>query len=340
MRQPVYSHSFYPAFPTSTLPPENMNNTVGDTTINDLPQELLDVIIDLVPQNADFKNCALVGKRWVRRCQERLFELITISSREMELWTRPVPENQPLLFSYVRTLTLRRVYPLQWRDANFERHMSCFRGGRSSDSSDRDDDQRPCLVHTLKLEDCSVDFDGEVISRVLGPLRSSVQTLIMGTVSIPPVMDVRPFFFMFSELRNVHIIGQLFSASVPNGESRFANEFTLPPMDGELQLLFLHHGVEGLLSPLSKLPMQFRSITVSPPSERCVLQINNILAVCGGTVKTFHVKRKESGRSLLSDHISITWTLINETLRNASPPSSRSKSLHRTRRNSNRSPRL
>lgn len=287
-----------------------MTNTAGSVTFDDLPQEILDVVIDFVPQNANLKNCALVGKRWVRRCQERLFERLTLSSQATEQWNRPVSENQLLLFSYVRTLTLRGVYPPHWRDPNFERHMSCF-GGDGNDSSGHNK-QNHCRTHTLKLMDCSVDLDGGVISRVLGPLRSSVRTVVMGSVSISPVMDVRPFFCMFSELRNVYIPGPQFSSVVPHGGSRLAKEFTLPPLNGELKLLFLYHGVEGVLFSLSKLPLRFRSITVSPPNGRCDHEINNILATCGETVKTFHVKRMKLGTPPLSARTSLTGILINK----------------------------
>jgi len=286
-----------------------MTSTAVNATIDDLPQELLDAIIDFVQQSVQLKQCAFVGKRWVRRCQERLFVRFTLSSQATERWMRPVMDNQPLLFSYVRTLTLVGVYPRDWMDADFQRHMSCF--GGSSGSSGIDSAEQ-CRVHTLKLIDSSVDLDGEVISRVLGPLRSSVRTVIMGSVSIPPVMDVRPFFCMFSELRDVHVPGPQFSGVVPHEESRLANEFTLPPLNGELKLLFLYHGVEGVLSSLSKLPLRFQSITVSPPGGQCALEINNILVICGETIKKFHVTRMRLGASPLSPHISIAQTAVTE----------------------------
>ena len=210
-------------------------------------------------------------------------------------------ENQPLLFSYIHTLTLVGVYPRDWMDTNFQQHMSCFggdSGGSGSDSNSNINNAKPCRVHTLRLIDSSVDLDGEVIHRVLGPLRSSVRTVIMGSVSIPPVMDVRPFFCMFSELRDVHIPGPQFSSVLPHGESRLANGFTLPPLNGELKLLFLYHGVEGVLSSLSKLPLRFRSVTVSPPAGQCDLEISNILVTCGETIKKFHVTRMKLGASL------------------------------------------
>ena len=284
---------------------EQTINIPDSVTIYDLPQELLESVIDLAPEIIDLKSYVLVGKRWVRRCQERLFERLTLSSLETDGWTRPLSENQPLLFSYVRTLTLKAVHPLHWRDANFERCMSCFGGGRG-------DGQGKCRVRTLSLVDSSVDSDGEVISRVLGPLRSSVQTLRMSSVSIPPVKDVRPFFCMFSQLQNVHVPYLLTSSGVPNEESRFAKEFTLPPLNGELKLLFLYRGLEGIASSLSKLPLRFRSITVSPPCGRWNFEIDNILAVCGETVKTFRIKRAELGAPPLSTRFFLTGILIDE----------------------------
>ena len=291
--------------------PEMTSNHVQvNVTLNDLPQELLDDVIDLIPHNINLKRCSLVGKRWVRRCQERLFERLTLPGSER--WKRPVTENQPLLFSYVRRLTLVGVYSPDWLDADFGRHMRCF-GGSGSGGFGGPQNATPCRVHTLKLVDSSVDVDGEVISRVLGPLRSSVRTVIMSSASIPPVMDVRPFFCMFSQLQNVHIPGPQFSSVVPNGNARLAKEFTLPPLNGELRLLFLYHGVEGVLSSLSKLPLRFQSITVSPPGGRCDLEIDNILITCGETIKTFHVRRMKLGTPLLSARISTTRVLMNET---------------------------
>ena len=203
-------------------------------------------------------------------------------------------ESQPLLFSYVRRLTLLGVYPPDWMDENFGRHMSCFGG----DSNSGLDEARPCRVYSLQLVDSSVDVDGEVISRVLGPLRSSIRTVIMSSVSIPPVKDVRPFFCMFSALENVHVPGPQFSSVTPHGESRLAKEFTLPPLTGDLKLLFLYHGVEGVLTSISKLPLRFQSVTVSPPGGQCNLEIDSILATCGETVKLFHVQRMKLGMPL------------------------------------------
>jgi len=280
-----------------------MTDTAVSTTLNDLPQELLDAVLDLVPQRLQLKECALVGKRWVRRCQERLFERFTLSSERAGL----VAENQPLLFSYVRTLTLSGVYPKDWMDPNFERHMSCFGGGGGRSVID---DANPCRVHTLRLVDSSVDLDGEVISRVLGPLRYSVRTVVMGSVSVPPVMDIRPFLCMFSELRDVHIPGPPFSSVAPHGEPRLAKEFTLPPLNGELRLLFLYHGVEGVISSLSKLPLRFQSVTVSPPGGQCDLEINNILVTCGETIKRFCVTRMKLGASLALSHFLFTFLLL------------------------------
>ena len=291
-----------------TRPVPRMTSTAVNATLDDLPQELLDAIIDFIQQTVQLRRCALVGKRWARRCQERLFARFTLSAQATEQWMKPVMVNQPLLFSYVRTLTLVGVYPRDWMDVDFQRHMSCF--GSDSGSSDIDN-AKPCRVHTLKLVDSSVDLDGEVISRVLGPLRSSVRTIIMGSVSIPPVMDVRPFFCMFSQLRDVHVPGPQFSGIVPHEEPRLAKQFTLPPLDGELKLLFLYHGVEGVLSSLSKLPLRFRSITVSPPGEQCDLEINNILVTCGETIKKFHVARMRLGAFLLPPHIPTAQIVIN-----------------------------
>ena len=88
--------------------------------------------------------------------------------------------------------------------------------------------------------------------------------------------------------------------------------FTLPPLNGELEPLFLYPGLEGNASSLSKLALWFRSITVSPPYGRWNFEIDNILALCGETVKTFRIKRAELSASPLSTRIFLTGILIDE----------------------------
>ena len=109
-----------------------MTNAAVSTTLNNLPQELLDAVIDLVPQCVQLKECALVGKHWVRRCQERLFERFTLSLQRMVQGVAGYGESTLVVFVFQDVDSV---------------------GGCTE----------PYWVHTLKLISSLVDLDGEVI---------------------------------------------------------------------------------------------------------------------------------------------------------------------------------
>ena len=102
---------------TRTPPFKKMTDDTVYATLNGVPKELLDDVIDSIP-HTNLKQCSLVRKCWVYRCQERLFERFTLSAQMTEWWTKPVRENQPLLFLYIKRLTLVGVYPPNWMDVN------------------------------------------------------------------------------------------------------------------------------------------------------------------------------------------------------------------------------
>ena len=109
LHQHHHSHP-YPLF-------KKMTNDTVYTTLNGAPKELLDDVIDSIP-HANLKQCSLVRKCWVYQCQEQLFKRFMLSAQMTEWWTKPVRENQPLLFLYIKRLTLVGVYLPDWMDVN------------------------------------------------------------------------------------------------------------------------------------------------------------------------------------------------------------------------------
>lgn len=72
-----------------------------------LPAELIDEIVYYLPTDEPqtLRNCSLVAKSWVHRCQKRLFETVSISKSTHSSWANSIsPANIELLY-HVRSLT-------------------------------------------------------------------------------------------------------------------------------------------------------------------------------------------------------------------------------------------
>ena len=70
--------------------------------MDSIPQELIDKIIDNVPQSS-LPSCALVARRWRRESQQRALDTILFSSEdEVNRWCTDVPRDSDGISSYVR----------------------------------------------------------------------------------------------------------------------------------------------------------------------------------------------------------------------------------------------
>jgi hypothetical protein len=73
------------------------------TAVPRLPQEIIDVILDHLAANSDFKSlvglrsCAVVSKSWVPSCRRHLFHTILFTPKATARWIKvfPVPEESP-----------------------------------------------------------------------------------------------------------------------------------------------------------------------------------------------------------------------------------------------------
>jgi len=84
--------------------------------MDSLPQELLDKIIDNLPQPGFlFFSYSLVARRWRRRCQQRAFDTISFSSEgNLNRWWTNIPQDVDGIPSYVRFLKIE--YITTWDD--------------------------------------------------------------------------------------------------------------------------------------------------------------------------------------------------------------------------------
>ncbi|KAJ8482467.1 hypothetical protein ONZ45_g14939 [Pleurotus djamor] len=79
----------------------------------ELPQELVEFIIDNIQGKQELKNCALVSNKWRSRCQRRLFSTVAVDNRPGYSALNPhlnlLEASHSHLVNYVRTLSLRGV---------------------------------------------------------------------------------------------------------------------------------------------------------------------------------------------------------------------------------------
>jgi len=78
--------------------------------MDSIPQELVETIIDNVPESS-LPSCSLVEKRWRRKSQQRVLSTITFSSeRKVECWCTDIPRDSNGISSYVRHVTIEEIY--------------------------------------------------------------------------------------------------------------------------------------------------------------------------------------------------------------------------------------
>jgi hypothetical protein len=77
--------------------------------MDSIPQELVDAIIDNVPQSS-LPSCSLVAKRWRRTSQQRALSTISFSSEnEMNRWCTDIPPDSDGISSYVRRVEIQHI---------------------------------------------------------------------------------------------------------------------------------------------------------------------------------------------------------------------------------------
>jgi len=84
--------------------------------MDSLPQELIDKIIDNLPQPGFlFFSYSLVAKRWRRRSQQRAFDAISFSSEDdLNRWWTNIPQDSDGIPSYVHFLKTQHI--TTWND--------------------------------------------------------------------------------------------------------------------------------------------------------------------------------------------------------------------------------
>ena len=78
--------------------------------MDSIPQELIDVIIDNVPQSS-LPSCSLVAKRWRRKSQKCFLGTILLSSeRKVKSWCTDIPRDSDGISPYVRHVKIEEIH--------------------------------------------------------------------------------------------------------------------------------------------------------------------------------------------------------------------------------------
>ena len=95
--------------------------------MDSIPQELVDAIIDNVPQSS-LPSCSLVAKRWRRKSQKRILSTISfLSEGEVKRWCTDIPQDLDGISSYVHYVKIREI--CSWTEPAL---LSCLLGSLSS----------------------------------------------------------------------------------------------------------------------------------------------------------------------------------------------------------------
>jgi hypothetical protein len=82
--------------------------------MDSIPQELIDAIIDNVPQSS-LPSCSLVAKRWRRTSQQRILSTISFEDEEeANRWCTDIAQNSDGISSYVRHVKIE--YMCRWAE--------------------------------------------------------------------------------------------------------------------------------------------------------------------------------------------------------------------------------
>jgi hypothetical protein len=77
--------------------------------MDSIPQELIDAIIDNVPQS-NLRSCSLVANRWRQKSQRRVLSTIQFSSEDkVNRWCTDIPRDSDGISSYVRHVEIWRI---------------------------------------------------------------------------------------------------------------------------------------------------------------------------------------------------------------------------------------
>jgi hypothetical protein len=213
----------------------------------DLPQELIDKIIDEVAQcdsTHTLRACCLVRKRWVERSRRHLFNEISLYATDhFGGWIKFIPLGPNGPYHHVRSLTYRQgaavLGPKQLLDL-YPGHFTSF-----------------TRLESLQIFNLSLRrFTPTSMKKVFGPVGHFMRKLVVKDVVLT-LNSLLMFLVHFPRLETLHLGDNL--SMVPEKKKQPPN---LPNLAGELVLGPMGSVHRLFVLELSKLPLRYSELDV------------------------------------------------------------------------------
>lgn len=236
----------------------------------DLPQELIDKIIDEVSQcgsTHDLRACCLVQKRWVERSRRHLFKEVSLyTTKHYKDWIKLIPFGPDGLYHHVRTLTYRQgtavLGPKQLLDLH-PGHFTSF-----------------TRLESLQIFNLSLRrFTSTSMQKAFGPIGRSMRTLVVKDVVLT-LNSLLMFLVHFPRLETLHLGDNL---TIAPEKKKPPN---LPSLTGELVLVSMGSVHRPFVLELSKLPLRYSELDVEFRWDSEILNaIAHLILTCSPTLE-------------------------------------------------------
>ena len=247
------------------------------STMPDLPQELIDKIIDEVAQQGPLTRtlytCSLVQKRWVKRCRSHLFRSLSLYRLDdFQDWIKTFPPGPNSLHHHILYLSYRQgsaiLGPKQLLDL-YPDHFTSF-----------------TRLETLQIFNLSLrQFNSTSMKRAFGPVGSSMRTLVARDVTLT-LNSLLMFLLHFPHLQSLDLGDNL--NMLPENKKRPPD---LPSFAGELSLVSMGSAQGPFVLEFSKLPLRYSELDIEFRWNSEILNaMAHLILTCSRTLETLALK--------------------------------------------------
>jgi len=256
-----------------------MNSPMGfhPAMSKQLPQELVDEVIDNLNNPHDLRACSLVSSKWLEGSRRKLFASVSLNTWNFDQWQRNITPGPDGISAYVRSLALRQARSIISLEPEtlmgIMDHLTSF--------------QR---LKALLLQDVNFDFffDGLSLTQCFGHFGVSVKSLHLHGVRT----DMSTMLFFISLFPNLDHL--TISSPILSIREREARKEALP-LRGTLQLIGLGATSSTLLEGLLLIPLHLEGLSVTHSKIADSMVLNRFIEACAPTLKKIELAHLTSG---------------------------------------------
>ena len=243
-----------------------------------IPQELVDEVIDNIDNPHDLRACSLVSSRWVERSRRRLFDSVALNTWNFNMWRRNIPPGSNGISAYVRSLTLRQARSIVSLEpeilVDIMDHLASF--------------QR---LKVLLLQDVTFDdlFDGRSLTHCFGHFGVSVRSLHLHGMRT----NVSTLLFFISLFPNLDCLAVRSPHIYTRGETEVPKGAL--SLRGTLRLSGLGATASILLQGILLIPLQLVELSVTHSKIPDSRVLNRLIEACAPTLKKVELAHLGSG---------------------------------------------